>query len=106
MKKKKLGMQPHAGIAEALGTYIAGVLLRIDIPSESCLSTFHPQIGVCLDGLLMILLGHCVVNPFTASGQDRTEGPTCRPLRRPLARPVARPRRRPLASKPAFFKAF
>ena len=99
-------MQPHAGVAEAFGTYIAGVLSQIDIPSESCFSTFHPQIGVCLDGLLMILLGLCVVNPLTASGQDRIEGPTCRPLRRPLARPLARPLRRPLASKPAFLKRF
>ena len=90
-------MQPHAGVPETFGIYIAGVLSQIDIPSES-FSTFHQQIGVCLDGLLMILLGLCVVNPFTASGQDRIEGPTCRPLRRPLTRP--------LASKPAFFKRF
>ena len=92
-------MHAHAGVAETFGVYIAGVLSQIDIPSESCFSTFHPQIGVCLDGLLMILLGLCVVNPFTASGQGRSiEGPACRPLRRPLARP--------LASKPAFLKRF
>ena len=47
---------------------------QIDIPSESCFSTFHPQNGACSDGLLMIILGLCLVNPFTAFRPRQVKG--------------------------------
>ena len=47
-------MEPHAGVTQVLGTYLQVCCSQIGIPSESCFSTLHPQIGVCLDGQLMI----------------------------------------------------
>ena len=99
-------MQPHAGVAQSFGNYIAGVLFTNRHAFRILLCTFHPEIGVCLDGLLMTIWGSVWSTRLPPSGQDRLEGPTCRPLRRPLARPLAPPLRRPLASKPAFLKRF
>ena len=36
---------------------------QIDIPSEICFSTFHPQISACVDGLLMIIWGALLGQP-------------------------------------------
>ena len=95
----------NAGVAPVSGASIAGVLFTNRRQHTfQILSIFHTQIGVCLDGLLIVILGLCLVNPFFPSDQDRIEGQTCRPLRRPLARSLVRPVRHPLASKP--FKAF
>ena len=78
------------------GHYIAGVLFTNRHTFRILLFTFHPQIGVCLDGLLF--WGSVWSTCLPPSGQDRLKGPTCRPRTHPL--------RRPLSSKPAFFKRF
>ena len=98
-------MQPHAGVTQTIGIYIAGVFTNRHT-FRILFFTFHPQIGVCLHGVLMIIFGLCLVNPLPPSEQDKLEWPTCRTLRRPLACPLVRPLKRPLASKPAFFKLF
>ena len=90
-------MQPHAGETQVLVLILQVCCSQIDIPS--CLVfTFHPQIGVCSDGLLMIMLEELFGQPVYCLPAKTFKGPTCRPLKRPL--------RRPLPSKPAFLKRF
>ena len=65
-------MQPHAGVAQNFGNYIAGVLFTNRHTFRILLCTFHPQIGVCLDGLLMTILGQ--VHKVNANFREKLKG--------------------------------
>ena len=99
-------MQPHAGVAQSFGNYIAGVLFTNRHTFRILLCTFHPQIGVCLDGLLMTILGLCLVNPFTAFRPRQVRRPYMPPTKAPTSAPTSAPTKAPTSVQTRIFKAF